>query len=478
MKFLSTLETKAVQGDPTGPPRWLGSAQRTSTPGQAPWLGWSTLRATTDAYEREPYVFRSIHALAVAISRLPVVLRKDDPWNGEILDTTEDPLLQVLNRRANGMEFGTAFKYRLVTQLMLSKRGIFVERIKSNGGKLLGLHLLDPDCTHPITPTMEELRADPSLMVSRYDVKLPGLPTFEVPAEDVCWIRWPHPINVYSGVTPIESLGLSIDTAFYARLHNRTFLANDGRPGGVLALKGRLSPDETAELQSRFGGKQPAGRTTVLSVDDATYLDTAATPREMAYSELRNAMKEEVLTGVGTPESVAGNASGRTFDNADAEAENWYTYDVMPNAELIGQALSIWTAGGDDDDNVVGFDTSKINVLQRFERLRENQLSTLFQAGLISRGEFRKETGRKPLTDEEALDTTLGPTDKPPPEQPPPALPAPQYVQNELDAPAARTPGETLLQELAGAKSLGPPPFATGRSVRAVLRPRRRHLNA
>lgn len=481
MKFLRSLETKAYEGDPTGPPRWLGHAQRSTIAGQPPWLNWSTLRAVTDGYERDPYVFRAIHAIAVAISRLPVVLRQDDPWHGTILDTTEDPLLQILNRRANGIEFGSAFRYRLVTQLFLSKRGVFVERVKSNGGKLLGLHLLPPDATYPIAPTAQELRDNPNALVSRFDVKLPGLPILQVPADDVCWIRWPHPIDAYSGVTPMESLGLSIDTSFYARLHNRTFLANDGRPGGVLALKGRLSSDEQAELQSRFGGKQPAGRTSVISVEDASYLDMAATPREMAYGELRGAMKEEILMGVGTPESMAGNASGRTFANADAERENWYVDDVLPNAELIGQALSIWTAGGEEDDNVVGYDTSKIAVLQRFERDRLSFALQEFLAGTRTRTEYRLAAGREPLTPEELGDLygaapvadptgsgkltpalgagtpALGPgqQEKPPPKPVSVALPSPS---------------------LGGIKS-EPPPFApaTGHSVQAVLR-KRRHL--
>lgn len=419
MKFLRSLESKATQGDPEAPIRFAGSAARVLQTGQAPWLGWSTQRAITDGYQREPAVFRGIHALAVAVSSLPVVLRQDDPWHGKIIDTTEDPMLELLNRKANGMEFGSAFRYRTVTQLMLSERGVAVERIKSKGGKLLALHLLPPDITVPIPPTIEQMAEDPDQLVHHWEVRVPGFPTQIVPADDVCWIRWPHPTDVYTGVTPIRPLALSIDTSYAARLYNRRFLAKDGRPGGIVTVKGGITRDEKQELQRRLSGVDNVGETSVLGADDVNYVDLASRPRDMAYKDLRPAMKEEIYSGVGTPESVAGNASGRTFANADAEKENWYVNEVMPTAGLMFQALSIWTSG-EQINEVLGADTSKIPVLQRFARELGQYHLQEGLSGAITRTEYRELTGREALTKEQMDDLFIPNPDAPQPAGGPP----------------------------------------------------------
>lgn len=412
-KFLRSLETKAVQGDTDAPIRWAGSAARVTQAGMAPWLGWSTDRAITDGYQREPAVFRGIHALAVAIASLPVVLRENDPWHGKIIDTTEDPLLQMLNRHANPLEFGFAFRYRLVTQLMLVERGVAVERLKSKSGKLLGLHLLPPDITVPIPPTLKQLAENPDQLIDHWEVRVPGFPTQSIPTEDVCWIRWPHPTDVYAGVTPIRPLALSIDTSYAARLYNRRFLAKDGRPGGIVTIAGGITREEKIELQRRLSGIDNVGETTVLGADDVNYVDLAARPRDMAYKDLRPAMKEEIYEGIGTPESVAGNASGRTFANADAEKENWYVNEVMPTGGLVAQALSIWTSGGDIDE-VLGYDTSQVAVLQRFDRERGQYHLQEGLSGAITRSEYRILTGREPLTKEQMDDLFIPNPDAPP----------------------------------------------------------------
>lgn len=341
-------------------------------------------RAVSETHDRTTWVFRCVQAIAFNQARLPVEVRKDDPVKGAPIEA--HPLLEFLNFRASAFESSFFFRARMSAQLLLSARGVFVEMIRTNGGDVSALHLLPPHLTRPIP--------DPDTFVSGYEVSIGGRAQV-VPAEDVLWLRNPHPIDPYRSMTPIEAAAIAIDADYLARLYNATFLRNDGRPGGLIAVKGHLLPTDADELKSYFaGGAGNAGEWRVIEADDIAVEDMATTPRDMQYAEMRGASKEEILIAHGCPETVLGNASGRTFDNADAEKEVFWQETMLPHLDLIGSALD--QADG-DASTFVAFDTSGVDALQRSERERRAELRDEVQQGLISIDEYREATGRDPF---------------------------------------------------------------------------------
>lgn len=381
MRFLASLETKAAS-----------TAIRRASAGQPflmrsfPYLTrWSVQRAVTDGYERVIWVFRAIDAVASNASSKPIVFRKGSE-QGEIMAAKHE-LLDLLNRRANSYETGAAFRYRLSTQLLLSKQGVFVELVRDSSGKLQELHLLPPDRTAPIP--------DPKKFVSGYRVTYADGGWEDLKPERVLWIKKPHPTDPYMGVTPMEAAGLSIDMDFYARLYNRNFMLNDGRPGGLITVKGQLNQQDAEEIKRRFsGGPQQAGRATVIEADDVSWVDTATSPRDAQYAQSITITKEDILLAFGTPESVLGNASGRTYDNADAEENVFWRATMVPHCDLIAAAFDSLV---EDEQVYVAHDLSGVQVLQRDEKERASQAKAEWEAGLITIDEYREATGKEPL---------------------------------------------------------------------------------
>ena len=160
--------------------------------------------------------------------------------------------------------------------------------------------------------------------------------------EDVVWIRRPHPLDPYLSMTPMESAGIAIEIENLAKLYNRNFLLNDGRPGGLLVLRGEIDEDDKEELRSRFRGNMSRfGTTTVVSADDGVdYVDTSSNPRDAAYIQMRQITKEEILASFGVPESVIGNAAGRTFNNASEEVSVFWNETMSPHLEVLARALA------------------------------------------------------------------------------------------------------------------------------------------
>jgi HK97 family phage portal protein len=343
---------------------------------------WPVERAVAEGYERVNLVFRSVNTIAGDCARrdIPFRFREGD----KVLD--DHPLYRLLNRRANPMEDSHAFRTRLVSQILLSKRGAFVEETRSNGGTPVRLDLLPPGRTRIVPPmnvtTTQAMTARDTGndLIDHYEVWRNDGSRYDIDPERVRWFRNPHPLDPYSGTTPLESLGLTVELDYFARLYNTRFLRNDGRPGGVLAVKNDMEDDGMEQLEARFGkGPTEAGKLSVIA-GEVSYVDLAARPRDMQYGSLAKVTKDDLLVGFGTPESVMGNAAGRTFDNAENEAYIYWSRTVMGSLSLVA-------AGFDDDasdDLEPFFDTEAIDVLQLPVRKRREEMRLEVTDGLRS----------------------------------------------------------------------------------------------
>jgi HK97 family phage portal protein len=359
---------------------------------------WDIQRAYKEGFQKVTWVSRCIDAIAGNQARLPAILRKDNSPDGEILKQRNNEILKILNTKANEGENSFIFRYRVSSQLLMSSRGVFIEKIRSRSGKLLALNLLPPEYTAPIP--------DAKKFVSGFEVQMPTGGKIVLPPSDVLWIRRPHPLDPYLSLTPMESAGIAIEIENLAKLYNRNFLLNDGRPGGLLVLRSEIDEDDKDELRSRFRGNiNRAGAITVISSDDgADYIDTSSSPRDANYVEMRQLQKEEILAAFGVPESVIGNAAGRTFSNAAEELRVFWMETMMPHLEQIARAMDEL-----DDRYYVDFDTGNIPILIIAKQERERYSMEEFGNGLISMNEYREATGRKTVESDLADSLLLNP---------------------------------------------------------------------
>ena len=359
---------------------------------------WDIERAYREGMQKVTWVSRCIDAIAGNQARLPIILRKDNSPHGEILSIKEAkkmPLLNILNSKSNIGENSYIFRYRLSAQLLLGTRGAFIEKVRGRDGGIIGLNLLPPQSTSPIP--------DPKRFVSGYEVQMPNGNKIYLKPEDVCWVRRPHPIDPYLSLTPLEACGVAIEIENLAKLYNRNYLLNDGRPGGLLVLKGEIDDDDKEELRSRFRGNlSRVGYTSVIASDDGVdYIDTSANPRDAAYIQMRQLTKEEILASFGVPESVIGNAAGRTFSNASEEIRVFWMETMLPHLEILSRALDEL-----DVDNYVDFNVDQVPILMLYEQERHRYLMDEFNAGLISNNEYRIGSGRKE-TESDLADSLL-----------------------------------------------------------------------
>lgn len=355
---------------------------------------WDIERAYREGVQKVTWVFRCIDAIAGNQARLPMVLKKDNSPQGAIVGKN-DPLMDVLNSKSNEGENSFIFRYRLSAQLLMSSRGAFIEKVRGRDGRIIALHLLPPQHTKPIP--------DPKKFVSGFEVDMRNGTKVTLKPEDVIWVRRPHPLDPYLSITPMEAAGVAIEIENLAKMYNRNYLLNDGRPGGLLVVRGEMDDDDKDELRNRFRGNlSRTGATTVISSDDGVdFVDTSASPRDAAYTQMRQITKEEILSAFGVPESAIGNAAGRTFSNAGEELRVFWMETMLPHLDSLARALDDL-----DDKYYVDFDTSSVPILIVAKQERQRYLMDEFQQGLISVNEYRDGTGKKKV-DSELADSLL-----------------------------------------------------------------------
>jgi len=348
--------------------------------------GWDIERAYKEGLAKVTWVYRAIDAISSNQARLPIAFLKDNsPFGERVLREEENKeLAKLLNQQSNDGESAFAFRYRVSSQLLMSTRGVFIEIVRGRGGTPIALHILPPQSTAPIP--------DEKKFVAAFEVELPNAKKQRLNPKNVIWIRRPHPLDPYLSMTPMESAGVAIEVEHLAKLYNRNFLLNDGRPGGLLVLRGQIDDDDKQELQARFRGNLArTGGVGVISSDDgADFVDTAASPRDAAYEALRQVTKEEILAAFGVPESVIGNAAGRTFSNASEEGKVFWNETMNPHLELLSRGLDVL-----DEKFYVTFDTTSVPVLELAKQEKERHYLQEAQMGMITPNEYREITGRE-----------------------------------------------------------------------------------
>lgn len=352
--------------------------------------GWDFDQATTQALEKVIWVFRCVDAIATNFAGLKLVGRRGDPYEGQIYQLP-DPIDRLLNKRSNEYETSEEFRYRLMSQLLLSKRGAFIEIERDQRGDPFRLHLLPPHLTEPVP--------DPDEFVKEFRVtRVEGGGWDVVAKENVIWIKVrPHPSDPYLQMNPLMAAQLAVETDWLARLYNRNFLLKDGRPALLVAITGQLGRDTAKEMKGRLnGGVMMAGETIVVEADGLQTVDLGGTPHEAQWLEAISGAKADILLAFGTPESVLGNASGRTFDNADAEREGWWKDTNVPLFNRVARGLDPLT-GDPNDDNFIANDFSKVDVLQRAIKAIHDKAAADFAAGLMPLDEYLEIVGKPKL---------------------------------------------------------------------------------
>jgi len=160
--------------------------------------------------------------------------------------------------------------------------------------------------------------------------------------EDVIFLRWPSPLDIYHGTSPLPALAGDIQNERNQTAWSNAFYENSAQPGGVIKVPRRVTDEEFDEMLDRWEkthkGVNNAGRVAILEESD--FIPVAYTQRDMQYVESRGFTKQAILDAYGFPKFGLGDVEDVNRASADASLTMFARQLSVPRLERIKAALN------------------------------------------------------------------------------------------------------------------------------------------
>lgn len=165
-------------------------------------------------------------------------------------------------------------------------------------------------------------------------------------ADEVIWFRYPNPLDEYTGLSPISSARLAIDTGVSALRSNANIFKNGVQLAGVLspmdkdATWQREQVDALREmLDRRFRGVDKAHRIAILG-QSAMFSPMSISPKDAQFMELMTWTRSDIAMVFQVPPELIGDHSHATYSNINQAYKGFWTDCLVPQANMIAGELT------------------------------------------------------------------------------------------------------------------------------------------
>lgn len=195
----------------------------------------------------------------------------------------------------------------------------------------------------PVRPDRMAPVRDPQKFIKGWVYRSPDGQLVPLELREVVQLRQPAPWDPYRGAGAAQTLMSQLYGAAYAAEWNRNFFANSAIPAGVIELPTNLTDTQWDEFQDRWAeshkGVGNAHRVAILEYG-AVYKDVNYSMKDMQFTELRQATREEIREAFGIHGHVLGLTEDVNRANAESAEATYAKWMVVPRAERIKDALN------------------------------------------------------------------------------------------------------------------------------------------
>ena len=384
----------------------------------------------------------------------PPEMRKEQP-DGSLEVETNHAMLRLLVR-PNPFYSGTTLWMATLLDWYVDGNAYWI-KIRNRAGAVQELWWIPSFLISP--------KGGSQTFISHYEYR-PAGSLVRLEPDDLVHLRYGlDPDDPRRGRSPLKSVLREVFTDDEAANFTAQLLRNSGVPGIVVSPKdsSELSPEDVAATKAYLADAHTGDRRgEPLVMSGPTNVEQFGfSPSQLDLKSLRR-IPEERITGVlGIPAIVAGLGAGldrSTFANFAEAREAAYQENIIPAQRIIGEELRFQLLSDFEEDPWkfrVGFDTSKVRVLQEDEQKRAQRLDIGVRGGWVRVDEARRAMGHQAEPEDEiylrsfaTLEVPAGDRGRTIETTQETAKPDPAEPKREIKSDAKRVPSARDLQSL------------------------------
>lgn len=195
----------------------------------------------------------------------------------------------------------------------------------------------------PVRPDRMEPVPDPENYIAGWVYTGPNGEAVPLLPSEVIQLKYPNPLDLYRGMSPVQSLLADIDSAKYTAEWSRNFFLNSATPGGIVTFAKRLSDTEFKEFTDRWReqhqGVARGHRVGVLE-QGATWDPNTYTMHDMQFVELRNLNREVIREAYRIHQAMLGNSTDVNRANAQTAEQVHISWHEIPRLKRMRTVLN------------------------------------------------------------------------------------------------------------------------------------------
>jgi HK97 family phage portal protein len=373
------------------------------SPGRPGITWWNAEQAIKFGYMSQIYVYRCAQKIATDIASLPFRVGADPDKPGDY--DTKSPMAQHLGPMPGHpnpeLTARVMLTHSIAMYLVTGRWAWEIDR-GGDGSRRAG----EPVAIWPLA--VHQLEPNPTNSGNQY---FDGFTYFvqgqqKTLRNDQIVYAWkPSLLDPRQPESVLQAARLNVDVASMLDQYSAAFLRNNATPATAVVTEAWATPEDRDAFQAQFngsyGGVKNAGRTAFLEANGDGEKGVTGmfdikpiglSQKDAQFNDQLRAQISSICVAFGVPLSKLGDASGRTFSNADQEDENYWT-DLLPTIRDMQDHINLRLAPQYGGGKVGWFDLSGVKALKPHRNLLPITVSEARDKDIITLGESREYIG-------------------------------------------------------------------------------------
>lgn len=317
---------------------------------------WSSVNFKTmvsEAYKKNAYGYAVVERPARKVGRLPWRQLASGPKGMPIQLPPDDPLVKLWKRPSRTWKLSQAtFLEAVMQHLALSGKSV-IQKVRA-GNEVKELVILRPDKVKP--------KGDDSDPFGTWEYEPDGGTKIKIPGEDIIYIRYPDPLDLREGQSPMEACYHAVEQINQGDKWNYGLIKNGGQLQMQFVLDKSMDKHDAEEARRRIQA-DVADPNVVAYVGNVRGEVLGNTPADISWQEGKTVAAREIYITHMVPSTFGPDIQSQNYAQLSAAVKQMVLDAILPPAQMIAEEFSRQMCDQDFPGKWLAIDMNEIEEL-------------------------------------------------------------------------------------------------------------------